>query len=402
MKIKSQILSIGAGIFLLGCTDAMIVVPEAPFPIADDSFVIDTVATGFTIPYGIAIVGEEEYFITDRIGKMFHLDGNNLTELMGLPAVVTFGVPGLPAILHGGLMDISLHPDYASNGWIYICYLAEDGFAKVSRLTLENHTIDRFETIFITRDQNYTGNGMRIAWQDEGHFFLNVGNSDFSTSTNPIMHAQDLNHDAGKIHRLGEDGGIPSDNPVFDGSTSPTSIWSYGHRDVQGLFYERSSDTLYGLEHGPKGGDEFNIIEKGGNYGWPLFSYGVNYDGAQVSTLSEDSASRFTVLPVHIWTVPTPSGGQALAPSCLLKVSESRISDWNDHFIFGSLAFRRLMKYNPETQETVALNVTGRVRTIKQLPGGDLLALVERNDLRRANGKIIKIRQLPKKEPDDM
>lgn len=397
-----MLLLFGAGICLSGCMEPLVLVPDSPFPIAEDRLAIDVVETGFTIPYGVAIVGEEEYFITDRIGKLYHWKENSLSEVQGLPVVVTFGVPGLPSILHGGLMDVSIHPNYASNGWIYICYLAEDGFAKVSRLTLQNDSIDQFETIFVTKDPNYTGNGMRIAWQDESRFFLNIGNSDYSTREYPILVAQDLGHDAGKIHRIGEDGSVPPDNPLFDGSTVPTSIWSYGHRDVQGLYYERSTSTLFGLEHGPKGGDEFNVIEKGANYGWPLFSYGVNYDGAQVSTLSEDSASRFTVLPVHTWTVPTPSGGQALAPSCLLKVSESSISDWNDHFIFGSLAFRRLMKYNPETQETVALNVTGRVRTIKQLPGGDLLALVERNDLRRANGKIIKIRQLPKKEPDDM
>lgn len=213
----------------------------------------------------------------------------------------------------------------------------------------------------------------------------------FSTSSNPVLNAQDLNDDAGKIHRLMEDGSIPSDNPVFERFSSPTTIWSYGHRDVQGLYFEESTNTLFGVEHGPKGGDEFNIVKKGKNYGWPLFSYGINYDGAWVSTISEDSAAKSTVLPEHYWTIPTDDGGQALAPACLLKVNGSTITDWNDYFVFGSLAFRRLMKYNRETDETFGLNIEGRVRTIKQLPSGDIIALIERNDLTQSNGMIIRI-----------
>ena len=101
----------------------------------------------------------------------------------------------------------------------------------------------------------------------------------------------------------------------------------------------------------------------------------------------------FTVFPEHYWTVPTYDGGQAIAPACLLKVNESNISDWNNYFIFGSLAFRRLMKYNRETDETFGLNIEGRVRTIKQLPSGDIIALIERNDLNLSNGRIIRIRK---------
>ena len=375
----------------ISCQNSKIKVPESPYPISIDAFSIDTIAKGFTIPYGIAIVEDNEYFITDRTGTLFHYKKGVLNEINGMPEVVTFGIPGLRAILHGGLMDVSLHPDYSSNGWIYISYLDKDGLAKVSRLKIHNNSAMQFDTIFATRNQNYTGNGMRIVWEDSTHFFLNVGNSDFSTFTNPILKAQDLNNDAGKIHRLLDDGAIPNDNPIFEDFSSPTSIWSYGHRDVQGLFYDKTTKTLFGVEHGPKGGDEFNIIEKGKNYGWPLFSHGINYDGARVSTISEDSAAEFTVFPEHFWTVPTKDGGQAIAPACLLKVNESNISEWNNHFVLGSLAYRRLMKYNRKTKETFGLNIEGRVRTIKQLPSGDIIALVERNDTQKSNGIVIRI-----------
>ncbi len=377
--------------FTISCSSGIIAVPESPYRISEDSFSIDTVATGFTIPYGVAVISDNEYLITDRIGKMFRLEDGNQTEIDGMPDVATFGTPGLPEIMHGGLMDVSIHPSYPSKPWIYISYLHTEGFAMVSRFQIHSDSAARSEIIFKARNQDYTGNGMRIVWEDSTQFFLNIGNSNLSTSANPILSAQDLSLDAGKIHRLMEDGSVPPDNPIFESYESPTTIWSYGHRDVQGLYFEESTNTLFGLEHGPKGGDEFNVIEKGKNYGWPLFSYGINYDGASVSTVSEDSAVKFTVLPEYYWTVPTNDGGQAIAPSCLLKVENSNVSDWNQYFVFGSLAFRRLMKYDRNTKETFGLDLEGRVRTIKQLPGGDLIALLERNDLGKSNGAIVRI-----------
>lgn len=399
MQIKSKsmiqilcfIIALG---FITGCNkndDTIVTVPDSPYPISNDAFTVETIVEGFDIPYGLAIVSEKEYFITDRVGIFFHFKDNNLIEIEGIPEVLTFGDPGIPAIVHGGLMDVSIHPNYSTNSWIYISYLAPDAFARVSRFKIQNNTATQFETIFETRTLGYYGNGMRIVWEDNTHFFLNVGGSTLSTNTNPILISQDFNEDWGKVHRLNEDGSIPSDNPIFDGQTLPSTIWSYGHRDAQGLHYDVSTNTLYGIEHGPKGGDEFNVIEKGGNYGWPLFTYGINYDGAGVSTISEDSAATFTILPEHYWTVPTDDGGQAIAPACLLKVEGSNISDWNNHFLLGSLAFRRLMKYNRDTDETFGLNIEGRVRTIKQLPSGDIIALIERNDISKSNGKIIRI-----------
>ena len=388
IKILSALLIV---CWLISCNSNLILVPDSPYPISNDSFSIDTIAQGFTIPYGLAIIEENEYLITDRIGKLYHFKAGIQTEVLGIPKVVTFGTSGIPAILHGGLMDLSLHPNYSINSWIYICYLDIDGFAKVSRFKIVHNVAIELETIFKTRAQHYTGNGMRIVWENDTHFFLNVGNSNLSTYANPVLNAQDLADDAGKIHRLMDDGSIPKDNPIFENYDAPTSIWTYGHRDVQGLYFDQSTNTLFGIEHGPKGGDEFNVIEKGKNYGWPLFSYGINYDGAWVSTISKDSAATFTVLPEYYWTVPTSDGGQAIGPACLLKVRGSNISDWNDYFLFGSLFYSRLMKYNRESDETFGLAIEGRVRTIQQLPSGDFLALIERNDLTKSNGMIIKI-----------
>ena len=385
MKLVQFILTLLLIYGLFGCKNNLIDAPDSPYPISNDSFTVDTIARGFTIPYGIAILNEEEYFITDRIGKLFHFRDGTQTAISGMPKVLSFGVKIEPAIIHGGLMDISLHPNYPSNSWIYISYLGLDSLAAISRFKLQNNTATDLETIFRTRHSNRTGNGMRIVWQDDRHFFLNIGTSNLSNRP------QDLDYDMGKIHRLTEDGSIPSDNPFFTGYDEPTTIWSYGHRDVQGLYYDQPNDLLYGLEHGPKGGDELNIIQKGQNYGWPIFSYGINYNGDNISRVTEDSAATFSMLPEHQWTVQTPDGGQAIAPSCLLKVDSSSVSDWNGYFVFSSLVFRRLMKYDPATKATYGLMIEGRVRTIRQLPGGDIIALIERNDIEKTNGVVVRI-----------
>ncbi len=375
----------------LACQNSRVEVPPSPYPLSADRFTVDTLAGGFVIPYGAAVIGDDEYLITDRVGKLYHYTNGTLQEIQGMPQVGSFGIDGIPAILHGGLMEVSLHPDYASNKLVYLSYLDPDGLARVVRFTFRNDTATRFDTIFTTRNLSWTGNGMRIVWQDSSHLFLGVGNADFSTADQPLLYAQDFENDAGKIHRLLADGSVPPDNPLIGNSAAPTTIWSYGHRDVQGLVYDTVTHTLLGIEHGPQGGDEFNVIEAGKNYGWPLFSYGINYDGRPVSTISEDSAATFTVLPEHYWTVPTDYGGQAVAPASLLKVEGSKVADWNGNYLFGSLAYRRLMKFNRETGETFGTEIEGRVRTLRQLPGGDILALVERNDLTQANGMLLRI-----------
>lgn len=375
-----------------GCsTQDEMVVASSPYPLSDDTFLIETIADGFSVPYGIAVVDDEEYLFTDRVGKLYHYKDNSLTEILNMPMITTFIDPGFPEVLHGGMMDVSIHPDYASNSWVYISYLSIDGIARVTRFKLQGSFATSIETLFQTRSTNFYGNGMRIEWEDDSHFFLNVGGATFSNNSDPTLVAQDLNEDAGKIHRLMDDGSIPIDNPLWDGYTTPISVWSYGHRDVQGLFYDVSDNTLFGVEHGPNGGDEFNVIEKGANFGWPLFTYGINYDGTAVSTISEDSAATFTVLPEHYWTVQTNDGGMAITPACLLMVNDSNIEDWNGYFLVGSLAYERLLKYNRDTDETFNLELEGRIRTIRQLPGGDIIAAIERTDTDKTDGKIVRI-----------
>lgn len=364
---------------------------ESPYPISPDSFSTEVIAEGFTIPFGLAVISPEEFLVSDRIGKIYHITNGKVSEVFGGPEVLTFEDPGLPWITHGGMMDLSIHPNYPEVPFFYVAYLGKDSKARVDRFIVQDNIIIAIESIFTSSTEGHYGNAMRIVWQGNNRFFLNLGGTTLSTKENPDLLAQNLDEDWGKIHKIGEDGTVPLDNPIIGDSPYPTSIFSYGHRDVQGLFYDDQTGILYGIEQGPKGGDEFNVIDAGINYGWPLFTYGTHYDGSPVSLISKDSAEKISKLPEFSWTVPTPGGGQAIAPSSAILVKNSSVPEWDNNFLIGSLAFRRLLKYKPETQETFGLDLQGRVRTLKQLPNGDILALIERSEIGEEDGKLIRI-----------
>lgn len=342
---------------------------------------MEVVARGYKIPWAIEVINQEEFLFTERFGTLYYFKNGNVISLSGLPGSWTVTVAGL---VYGGLMDVSLHPDFATNQQVYIAYVGTNQRMSVARFRLNNDQVNDLEVVF---NSNAFSIGSRIAWQDNQHFYVTQG---LGGNPRPEPGAQDLANDGGKIHRLKDDGNIPADNPVFDGFTQPSSIWSYGHRDPQGLYFDDQSGTLYSNEHGPLGGDEFNIIQKGANFGWPMFSYGMNYDRTPVSTLSAAEAAELSVLPVRYWDTFT------IAPSSLRLLKNSQFGDWNDTFMMGSLANQSLVSYDRQTDETrTVLSNIGRVRDIAQLPGGELLIAVDRNSPNPADeGRIIKLTPL--------
>jgi glucose/arabinose dehydrogenase len=171
------------------------------------------------------------------------------------------------------------------------------------------------------------------------------------------------------------DGSIPNDNPVMTGMSEPSGVWSYGHRDPQGLYYDIDDSILYSSEHGPLGGDELNVITRGGNYGWPLFSYGLNYDETGVSDMTEEEAASSTVLPLKHWNPDF-----RLAPGSLIKLENSNFENWNGSFLMGALLYQHLVLYHQDTDETeIVLHKAGRVRDVAQLPSGNLVVLIEKS-----------------------
>ena len=199
---------------------------------------------------------------------------------------------------------------------------------------------------------------------------------------------QDLSNDGGKIHRLHADGTVPADNPVFEDATAPSSIWSYGHRDPQGMYFDAKEGVLYETEHGPLGGDELNVVTKGGNFGWPLFSYGLNYDGTPVSDLTEEEAGQTSILPLRGW-----DSSFNMAPSGLELIAGNLFPELAGSFVFGSLAQQRLIAYSAESGETtILLDQVGRVRDVVELPSGALLILIDTGSPTPSDsGRIVKL-----------
>jgi len=346
---------------------------------------LEVVSSGFAIPWAIAVLGEDEYLVTERFGALSYIRNGERTDLEGLPETSIIQVGPL---FYGGYNDVSLHPQFETNGLIYLAFVQPPtggdqgaGTMAVGRFNFADRTVEGFEVIFQT---NAFSIGSRIAWQDDAHFFVTQG---MGGSPYPEPGAQDLESDGGKIHRLMADGSVPTDNPVFEGTAAPSSVWSYGHRDPQGLFY--ADGVLYANEHGPLGGDELNVIEKGENYGWPVFSYGLNYDESPVSELTEAEAQQTTTLPLKAW-----SREFNMAPAGLVQLQDSAFPEWDGAFLWGALAQRRLIAYEPNSGLTsILLEQVGRVRDVAQLPSGNLLMVYDTTDPDpdKLNGSVVKL-----------
>lgn len=335
-------------------------------------------AVGFDIPWAIAVIDETEYLITERHGQMYYYKNGTITQLEGLPVVATAADAYLT---YGGLMDVSLHPQFTTNRLVYFTYVGPDYRMRVGRFTLQDGAARNLGVVFETDAFSI---GSRIAWQDDNHFFVSQGSGG---NPYPEPGGQDLSSDVGKIHRLKMDGQVPTDNPIFEGQTQPSSIWSIGHRDPQGLYYDQQEGILYSNEHGPQGGDELNIILKGENYGWPMFSQGLNYDGTPVSNMTEEEAAEISQLPIHLWT---PS----IAPSSLIKVISSIYTQHNGAYLMGSLSQECIIRYDTNNESSDKLwQGIGRVRDIAELPSGEILVLLDEDSPENGTpGRLVMLR----------
>lgn len=327
---------------------------------------LDTVVTGLSSPWGIAFLPDGDMLVNDREGKMYrYRNSKRITEIQGLPAIQVVG--------QGGLFDLRLHPDYKNNGWIYFTYPSSSVSKEVGWNTTlmrarikDNILVDKQE-LFRALPETKVGHhfGGRITFDGKGHLFLSVG--DRGKGDN----AQSLTNDCGKIHRLNDDGTIPVDNPFYTTPDANKSIWSCGQRNPQGLLYNSDTGILWENEHGPKGGDELNIIQPGRNYGWPVICFGINYDG---TILTKDTAKVGMEQPVTYW-VPS------IAPSGLAFVKGDKYKGWEGNILVGSLRFEYLvrceMNGNAVVHKEIMFPNIGRIRTIEMGPDGYLYISVE-------------------------
>jgi glucose/arabinose dehydrogenase len=328
-------------------------------------FGVDTITKALTNPWGIAFLPDGRILVTERAGEIRIVkDGKLLPEKIGnVPAVFANG--------QGGLMDIKLHPDYANNGWIYFTYAkpGEGGGGTVlARAKLEGNNLVGLEELFSAQPLSGSGAhfGSRVVFDGKGYVFISSG----ERGTKP--NAQDLTNHLGKVIRLHEDGKVPTDNPFVNTPGAKPEIWSYGHRNPQGLIYNKANETLWDVEHGPMGGDELNKVEKGKNYGWPVITYGMNYDSTVISDITEKEGME---QPVFYWKPSIATCGMTL-------VTSDKFPGWNGNLLIGALAKQHIARVELDAegkfvkQEKLLENI-GRVRAVEQSPDGYIYVATE-------------------------
>ncbi len=291
---------------------------------AQVEFDVEVVTDKLSNPWGIERLPDGRMLVTERAGDIRIVqDGKLLADkVQGFPEVYAQG--------QGGLMDIKLHPDYASNGWIYFTYSSPSGggnaHTAVLRAKLQGNQLVNQEKLFQALPQVRSGvhYGSRLVFDGNGYMYISVG------ERGTMQNAQDLSTHSGSIIRLHDDGRIPSDNPFVNQAGAMREIWSYGHRNPQGMAMHPVTGAIWAHEHGPKGGDELNIIQKGKNYGWPLVSYGINYDGRPITDKQEMEGVEN---PVYYWD---PS----IAPCGMAFVTGDKYPGWKNSILIGALSFR--------------------------------------------------------------
>ncbi len=371
MKILTPLATVLAALLALGAcqnngTSANEHPPRDGAPVASEnvSFYIDTLYEGFDNPWGIAWLPDGRALVTERGGEILIVENDEYTgrKLQGFPETYVNG--------QSGVLDIQTHPDYANNGWIYVTYAKPGqggGSTTLIRFKVDDDQIVSLEELYQTQPLSTRGVhfGSRIIFDNDGYLF-------FSTGDRGVMeNAQKLDNDMGKVHRLHEDGSIPQDNPFVNTPGAKGSIWSYGHRNVQGMVYDQANNIIYATEHGPRGGDEINVVEKAKNYGWPVITYGIDYSGAIISDLTEKEGME---QPIHYWT---PS----IAACGLMFYTGDKFPQWEGNLFSGALALTHVARVEVANgkyvHEEKLLDGIGRVRQVAQSPDGYIYVLTE-------------------------
>ncbi|MFW6248676.1 MAG: PQQ-dependent sugar dehydrogenase [Bacteroidota bacterium] len=331
---------------------------------SDLSFSIDTLATGLQNPWGMAFLPDSRILIAERPGRLRIWQNGVLQEepVSGLPEIWAHG--------QGGLMEVVLHPEYEKNQWIYLGYSSPGpggGNTAISRARLQGNRLVDVENLFQGKPNTSSGAhfGCRIVFDDENHLYFTIG--DRGQKDN----AQDLSNNNGKVNRINDDGTIPDDNPFVDEPGARPEIWTYGHRNIQGMIVHPETGEIWTHEHGPKGGDEINIEKKGENYGWPLATFGRNYSG---TIISRDTTLPGMVDPVLHWT---PS----IAPCGLEIVTSDKYPQWQGDLLVGALAGQHIQRVqldgkNVEGTEKI-MEGFARFRDVRQGPDGFIYVLTE-------------------------
>ncbi len=344
-------------------------------------FEVQQIVRGLSRPWGMAFLPDGRILITERTGKLRVVEAGRLLDqpVEGLPEIRQIG--------QGGLLGITLHPDFANNRWLYLSYAGETGSlagTEVLRGQLLGMRLENVETIFRADPKTSGGRhfGSRLVFDEKGALYFSVGDRGFKPSLCEQQPAQQLDSHLGSVIRLNADGSVPSDNPFVGQKNTKPEIYSYGNRNIQGMALQPGTGKLWTHEHGPQGGDEINIIQPGLNYGWPVISYGVNYgSGTRICNGSHQAGMQ---QPLYTW-VPS------IAPSGMTFYNGDELPGWKGDLFVGSLKFGLLVRLVLDGEKVVheerLLNKRyGRIRDVAQGPDGALYLLTDSE-----NGALLKL-----------
>ena len=351
---------------LLACAPQAAVSDEETYRSDKHDFRLVPVAEDLDYPWSLAFLPDGAMLVTEKPGTLRVIRDGRLdpNPIQGVPSSAERG--------QGGLLDVVLHPDFASNGLIYLSYSAENGDGdygtRVSRGRLEGNSLVEVETIF--EAQPFSGGGRhfgsRLAFDGDGFLYITVGDRGERDL------AQDLQAHNGKVIRLRDDGGLPEDNPFNTWPNALPDIYSVGHRNQQGLAFEPGTGRLWSVEHGPRGGDELNLVRGGVNYGWPIITYGREYIGGSIG---EGTSKPGYEQPAAHW-VPS------ISPSGMAFYQGEAFPEWQGDLFVGALSGSHLVRIELERdnvvgQEVILEELDERIRDVRLGPDGLLYILTD-------------------------
>ena len=331
---------------------------------------LETVFEGDGIFWSLAFFPDSSILTTQRSGMLWHIRNGQKQSIRGIPEVWNKG--------QGGLLEVALHPEYNENGWIYLsCTVSEDNNEGITHVVRGKITAGQWhsqEVLFAPPSDGLSSGvhfGSRFVFKD-GYLFFSIGDRGRKE------HAQIIDRPNGKIYRIHDDGRIPADNPFVNQGGTAAAVWSYGHRNPQGLDMDPMSKFIWESEHGPRGGDEINLIEGGKNYGWPIITYGMNYNG---SPITDKTAAPGMEQPKHYWT---PS-----IAVCGIDFYEGNLFPlWKNNLFVTGLAseelHRLVINENKIVGDEIILKNQGRLRDVESSPDGALYVLFEDRDNNRS------------------
>lgn len=347
-----------------------------------------TLADGLAHPWGMTWLPDGAILITERSGRLrLKRDGELVAEpIAGTPEVFASG--------QGGLMDVAVHPDFQNNGFVYLTYAhgtTDANRTRVARAVLDGMALKDLEVILEVAEEK-TGTqhfGSRLLWLPDGTLLVSIGDG----GNPPVeldgelirLRAQDRSSYIGKIVRINDDGSIPQDNPFVGADDAAPAVWSYGHRNVQGMAFDPATQAVWVNEHGALRGDELNRVEAGGNYGWPEATYSRDYRGA--TEISPHNSLPGMIDPALVWM-------ETQAPSGLVVYSGDRFPDWRGDLFSGGLVSEQIrhikLDADGNVREERAIDIGARVRDVRQGPDGWLYALTD-----EPNGRLLRLEPKP-------